>query len=140
LNRSLAILRLALAAVLCAASTGAFAGAIVVGKDSNFQPLTAETAKKMFLGRVPTVGGQEVTVIYQQPGDARTEFETKVMGMTGAELNTYMARLIFTGEAKPPAIAFGDQSVKIKVNSTPGAIGYISDSAVDSTVRVLFTY
>jgi hypothetical protein len=30
--------------------------------------------------------------------------------------------------------------VKAKVASTPGAIGYISDDAVDGTVKVLFDF
>lgn len=116
------------------------AGAIVVAKDSPLPTLTADTARRLFLGRTPSINGVDVTVIYQQASDTRTTFETKVIGKTGAELNTYMARLIFTGEAKPPIEALGDASVKTRVNSTPGAVGYITDNAVDSTVKVLYTY
>ncbi len=116
------------------------AGAIVAAKDSPLVPLNADSARRMFLGRVPSLNGLDITVIYQQPGDTRTTFETKVIGKTGAELNTYMARLIFTGEAKPPVEALGDSSVKTRVNSVPGSVGYISDGAVDGSVKVLYTY
>ena len=34
----------------------------------------------------------------------------------------------------------GDAAVKAKVASTPGAIGYIDDGAVDGTVKVLFKF
>ncbi len=126
--------------LLLLAGTRADAGAIVAAKDSPLPPLTADSARRMFLGRTPSLNGVDVTVIYQQPSETRTEFETKVIGKTGAELNTYMARLIFTGEAKPPIEALGDSSVKTRVNSSVGAVGYISDSAVDGSIKVLYTY
>ena len=132
--------RLASVTLLALVCTRVEAGAIVAAKDSPLPPLNADTARRVFLGRTPTINGVDITVIYQQAGDIRTTFETKVIGKTGAELNTYMARLIFTGEAKPPVETLGDASVKLKVNGTPGAVGYISDGAVDASVKVLYTY
>jgi ABC-type phosphate transport system substrate-binding protein len=129
-----------LAVVAILASPLAHAGAIVVGRSSPINEITPEEARRVFLGRQPSLDGQELTVVFQQPSAIRTEFETRVIGKTGAELNIYMARLIFTGESKPPVETFGDQAVKSKVNGNPGAIGYISDAAIDASVKVLMRY
>lgn len=129
-----------LGALLALGCTTVEAGAIVAARDSPLPALDGESARRLFLGRLPSFSGLDITVIYQQNGGTRTDFETKVIGKTGAELNTYMARLIFTGEAKPPIEVPGDASVKARVNATPGAVGYVSDSAVDGSVKVLYTY
>jgi len=41
---------------------------------------------------------------------------------------------------KAPEELADDAAVKAKVASTPGAIGYISDAAVDSTVKVVMDF
>jgi hypothetical protein len=137
LRRRLALITLLLLSQCCSRAN---AGAIITAKNSLLPPLDAEGARRLFLGRIPSINGVEITVIYQQSGTERSDFETKVIGKTGAELNTYMARLIFTGEAKPPLELPGDLSVKTRVNSTAGAVGYINNSAIDGNVKVLYTY
>jgi ABC-type phosphate transport system substrate-binding protein len=116
------------------------AGAVVVGKDSPLGTMEAEEVKKIFLGREPQLNGQNVTVVYQKESAIRTDFETKVLGKTGADLSGYWSKLIFTGKAQAPDEATGDAGVKAKVASSPGAIGYVSDGAVDASVKVLFKY
>ncbi len=116
------------------------AGTVVAAKDSAFSAVDAEEAKKIFLGREARIAGQSVTVIYQKEGDTRTTFENKVLGKTGADLTAYWSKLIFTGRAQAPVEVSGDGEVKTKVSSTPGAVGYINDAAVDGSVKVLFKY
>lgn len=43
----------------------------------------------------------------------------------------------FSGEAKAPESLSSDEDVLKKVASTPGAIGYVKSSSVNSTVKVL---
>ncbi|MDR3419503.1 MAG: hypothetical protein P4L83_25265 [Nevskia sp.] len=116
------------------------AGAVIVAKDSPLGPMDAEEVKKVFLGREPQLSGQTLTVVYQGEGAPRTDFETKVLGKTGADLSGYWSKLIFTGKAQAPVEAGGDLGVKTKVGSTPGAVGYVTDGAVDASVKVLFKY
>lgn len=116
------------------------AGAVVVGKDSPITAMDADLAKKVFLGREPQVGGQTVTVIYQKDSTIRTDFETKVLGKTGADLAGYWSKLVFTGKAKPPDEVSGDAGVKTRVSGSPDAIGYVSDGGIDASVKVLFKY
>jgi ABC-type phosphate transport system substrate-binding protein len=116
------------------------AGAVVTGSDSPVAKIDAEEAKKLFLGREAMLGGQNVTVIFQREGNTRSDFETKILGKTGADLTAYWAKLVFTGKAQAPVEVGGDNEVKAKVGSTPGAVGYITDGSVDGSVKVLLKY
>jgi ABC-type phosphate transport system substrate-binding protein len=122
-------------------ATANAAGAVVAAKDSGISTIDAEEAKKLFLGREPQINGENVVLIFQRQGaPTRDEFESKVLGRTGAELTAYWSKLIFTGKANAPVEVGGDADVKAKVNNTPGAIGYISDGTVDGSVKVLYKY
>jgi ABC-type phosphate transport system substrate-binding protein len=122
-------------------ATTAYAdGAIVTAKSSSLSAFDAEEAKKLFLGREPQLNGENIVLVFQKQGPTRDEFESKVVQRTGAELTAYWSKLIFTGKANAPIEATGDADVKAKVNGTPGAIGYISDGAVDGSIKVLYKY
>lgn len=137
MNRTIGLLG---AVLLLLLSNGANAGAVVVAKKSPAAPLQAEDAKKLFLGREPALSGQAVVLVYQKDSPATTDFDSKVLGKDASELKSYWSRLIFTGKAKWPLEANGDDDVKSRVNATPGAIGYISDASADDSVKVLLKY
>jgi ABC-type phosphate transport system substrate-binding protein len=132
--------QMGIGALLLAASSAAFAGAVVVAKDSPVGTMDADQVKRVFLGRESTLAGHTAVVVYQKDESVRTDFETKVLGKTGSELSAYWSKQIFTGKAMAPDEVAGDAQVRAKVASTPGAIGYVTDSGVDSTVRVIFKY
>jgi ABC-type phosphate transport system substrate-binding protein len=132
--------QLGIGAILVAASSASFAGAVVVAKDSPVGAIDADQAKRVFLGREASLGGHTAVVVYQKDEAVRTDFENKVLGKTGSELSAYWSKQIFTGKAMAPEEVAGDAQVRAKVASTPGAIGYVTDSGVDSTVKVIFKY
>ena len=126
---------------LALASAGtAQAGAVIVGKDSSFPSLDLDSAKKIFLGREISMNGQNIALVYQGEGATRTDFETKVLGKTGSDLTAYWSKLIFTGKATPPLEAGGDDGVKALVGRINGSVGYVSDGAVDDSVKVLYKF
>ena len=116
------------------------AGSVVVAANSKAEPMDAEAVRRVFLGRENTLAGARALVVYQKDGPVREAFDKTVLGKSGAELTTYWSRLIFTGKAKAPAERSGDAAIKAEVAATPGAIGYISDAAVDATVKVLHKF
>lgn len=131
---------LSLAAVLaCAASGGVEAGKVVVSANSSQGQLDKAAIQAIFLGRVGSVGGQNAVIVFQK-GPTRAPFETGVIGRSGAQLASHWSRLVFTGRAKQPEEVADDTAVKARIASTPGAIGYISDGAVDSSVKVIFDF
>lgn len=124
----------------CLAAGAAQAGAVVVATGSKAGAMNADAVKRVFLGREAAVGGAPVQVVYQKGGATRAAFDKSVLGKAGAELTTYWSRLIFTGKAKAPTEVDGDAAVKAKLASNPGAIGYVSDGAVDGSVKVLYKF
>ncbi len=116
------------------------AGALVAAKDSPIAPFDIEEAQRIFLGHDTAVNGQTITLVFQKDGSTRTTFEDTVVGMSGTKLTSYLFKGIFTGRMKPPAEVDTDTAVKTRVNLTPGAIGYINNDAIDSSVKVLLKY
>jgi len=129
----------AIAALALAASSPAFAGKVVVAANSSQGDLDKAGVQAIFLGRTSSVGGQNAVVVFQK-GAVRAPFEADVVGRSGAQLGSHWSRLVFTGRAKAPDDLADDAAVKARVASTPGAVGYISDVAVDSTVKVVFDF
>jgi len=121
------------------ASAEVHAGAVVVAADSSQAELSSSDAQRLFLGRSPSVGGNPAVVVYQN-GSERSSFENAVLKKSGAELTSYWSKLIFTGKAKAPVEVADDQAVKDYVKANAGAIGYVSDGAVDDSVKVLLKY
>jgi ABC-type phosphate transport system substrate-binding protein len=132
--------RLMLGALALVAAAQANAGAVVVASGSKAGAMDANAVKRVFLGREASVGGAPAQVIYQKGGATRASFDKGVLGKAGAELTTYWSRLIFTGKAKAPVEVGSDAEVKAKLAANPGAIGYVSDGAVDGSVKVLHTF
>lgn len=133
------ILTIAALAVTFAVASPAFAGKVVVAANSAQGNLDKAAVQAIFLGRTAQVGGQPAVVVFQK-GPVRAPFETGVVGRSGAQLASHWSRLVFTGRAKAPEDVADDAAVKAKVASTPGAIGYISDGAVDASVKVVFDF
>ena len=133
------ILTIAALAVTFAVASPAFAGKVVVAANSAQGNLDKAGVQAIFLGRTAQVGGQPAVVVFQR-GPVRAPFEAGVVGRSGAQLASHWSRLVFTGRAKAPEDVADDAAVKAKVASTPGAIGYISDGAVDASVKVVFDF
>lgn len=129
----------AIAALAFAAASPAFAGKVVVAANSSQGNLDKAGVQAIFLGRANSVGGSPAVIVFQK-GPVRAPFESGVVGRAGAQLSSHWSRLVFTGRAKAPEDLADDAAVKAKVASTPGAIGYISDEAVDGTVKVIFDF
>ena len=132
--------RLLLMGSILSASGLAHAGAVVVGPGTEVAQLDQTQIKRIFLGRETTLAGNRLVVVLQKPGPARARFDDSVLGKPGAQLTAYWSKLVFTGKARAPEEVASDAEVKARVVATPGAIGYISDAAVDASVRTVFSF
>lgn len=133
-------LKHAISLALLLACGQAAAGAVVVAAEAPASALSEDQVKRLFLGREQSLAGTPVTLVYQKSGPVRDAFENKILGKSGAELTSYWSKLIFTGRAKAPEEVSHDAAVKAKLATTPGAVGYVDDSAVDASVKVLFRF
>jgi len=112
---------------------------VVVSSKSSVTSLTAEQTAKIFLGKVVTFPNERTAYPIDQPeGSAiRDEFYSKVAHKNSSQLTAYWAKIIFTGEGRPPTLISGDVAVRKAIANNPNAIGYIDKSSVNRSVRVV---
>ena len=130
------LLKAALAAAICAASVPAFAEVVVVVNPKAAEAsMTKDQVAQFFLGK-----SSAMTPI-DQPDDApiRAEFYKKVTDKEASQAKALWSKLVFTGKATMPKEVANSAAVKSAVAANPKAIGYMEKSAVDATVKVVYT-
>jgi ABC-type phosphate transport system substrate-binding protein len=128
-----------LLAVLATAANAHAEVVVIVSAKSHVTSLTAEQTAKIFLGKTSEFpDDSDAFAIDQAVGsDIRNEFYTKVVRKNSSQLAAYWAKIIFTGDGRPPEIVDGNVAVRRAVAKNPNAIGYIDKSAVNRSVRVI---
>ena len=133
--------RMAVLAVLLASSSMVQAGVVVVmSSKSDVDSLSRAQVSQIFLAKTDALpNGRVAKPIDQAEGSAvRNEFYDKVADKNAAQMKAYWSQLTFTGKAQPPRKVSGDAAVKAALAENPAAVGYISDGAVDGSVKVVF--
>lgn len=132
--------KLVLFAVVLMVTASVYAEVVVIVSAQNpVTSLTAAQTTRIFLGKVNTFPDDSAAVpIDQAEGRAiRDEFYSKVVHKSSSQLTAYWAKVIFTGNGRPPEMLEGDVAVRKAVAKNPNAIGYIDKSTVDRSVRVI---
>lgn len=111
----------------------AHAEVVVIAK--NATSLSKEQIADIFLGKNTSLSPIDLP----EASPARDEFYTKVTGKSAAQAKAHWSKLAFTGKGTPPKEASSSADVKKMVASSDNAVGYIEKSAVDGSVKVLYT-
>ncbi|MCG8671054.1 MAG: phosphate ABC transporter substrate-binding protein [Pseudomonadales bacterium] len=112
--------------------------AIIVNPDSGMTKASIADVRQLFLGKRNEIDKQPARALDQMEGSSvREEFYSKVVNKTGAQLNAYWSRLIFTGKGMPPDKVDDDAEVVEAVADEEDLVGYVTLSAVDESVRVI---
>ncbi|WP_198116444.1 hypothetical protein [Massilia rhizosphaerae] len=108
---------------------------VVVSPKAAAAPMTKDQVAQFFLGR-----SSAMTPVDQPEGTpVRAEFYKKVTDKDASQVKSLWSKLVFTGKATMPREAADNAAVKKMVASDPKAIGYIEKSAVDASVKVIYT-
>ncbi len=124
----------------CAASSFAVLPAmaqvvVVVNPKAAESSMTKEQVAQFFLGK-----STSMTPIDQPDGaPIRADFYKKVADKDAAQAKALWSKLVFTGKATMPKEVADSAAVKAAVAANPKAIGYIEKSAVDATVKAVYT-
>jgi len=112
---------------------------VVANKDNQIETLTKKQIIDIYMGRKSTFpNGEVVLPIDQETGSTiRKLFYKNLVNKTLSEINTYWARLLFSGRATPPRPANNGSSVINIIKKNKSAIGYINLEDVTDDVRVL---
>ncbi|MFN3788488.1 hypothetical protein [Massilia sp.] len=133
------IAKLFAAAALVAAGvvpTAAMAEVVVVVNPKAAEAsMTKEQIAQFFLGK-----STAMTPIDQADANpVRAEFYKKVTDKDAAQAKALWSKLVFTGKATMPKEVADNAAVKAAVAANPKAIGYIDKSAVDGSVKVVYS-
>ncbi|MBQ0780051.1 MAG: phosphate ABC transporter substrate-binding protein [Thalassolituus oleivorans] len=115
---------------------------VIVSANNANASIDADTLSRIFLGKTSNFpdGNQAIPVDQTEGAVARESFNEKVLGKNSSQLKAYWSRLIFTGKGTPPKESGSDADVKALVANNPNIIGYIDSSAVDGSVKVVYSF
>jgi len=112
---------------------------VVVNAASGVEQLTREQVINIFLGRyrqLPSgVMAQPIDQPYNQHNKAL--FYKLLVGKELSEINSYWARLVFSGKTKPPQQVTDVSELHELLKNVPGAITYLDIEQVDPQVKVV---
>ncbi|BCY04088.1 hypothetical protein [Stutzerimonas stutzeri] len=122
------------AAVLGLAAMAQAEVAVIVNPAAAKAPSQSDVAN-IFLGKDKSMKGID------QAGwtPAKEAFYAGVTSKNESQLKSYWSGLIFTGKGQPLPSVADDAAVVAKVAAEADAIGYVDASAVNGSVKVLFT-
>lgn len=108
---------------------------VVVNPKAAESSMTKDQVAQFFLGKSTAMSPVD------QPESApiRAEFYKKVTDKEASQVKSLWSKLVFTGKATMPKEAADSAAVKKMVAADPKAIGYIEKSAVDASVKVIYT-
>lgn len=113
--------------------------AVIVQPGSPVKQLSKAEVVNLFLGRQKhlAAGLPALPVDQVSPESTWAEFYRLLVDKELSQINTYWARLHFSGQSRPPRRFQSSEDVLNFVASHPGAIGYVEEGKVDRRVRVV---
>ena len=129
-----------LALAVAALAPLAHADFYLIVQAANPKPaLTPREAVGMFMGRNRAFHSGAVAQVYDLPRDStqRAEFYQRLTGMGPAQINSYWARLMFSGQTMPPYAVQDEAAMVAVVKSNANAIGWVRKEPNDKALRVL---
>lgn len=131
--------RMIAASLACALSAAALPAmaevVVVVNPKAADAALTKDQVAQFFLGKSTAM----TPVDLPESAPARAEFYKKVTDKDPSQVKSLWSKLVFTGKATMPKELGDSAAVKKAVAADPKAIGYIEKSAVDATVKAVYT-
>lgn len=111
---------------------------VIVNARSHIRTLTRDQVIDIFMGRFRQLpSGATALPIDVADTGARQAFYERLVHKNLAEIGSYWARLVFSGEASPPFQAPDTSTALTLVATNPDAIAYCYRSAVTGRVRVV---
>jgi ABC-type phosphate transport system substrate-binding protein len=111
----------------------------VVSAKSTITTLSKSQLADIFLGKVSRLpnGARVVAIDQAEDAPARAEFYLKLADRSAPQMKAYWSKIRFTGRGQPPEEVHSSADMKKRIAADPAAIGYIEESLVDDSVRVV---
>lgn len=134
-NRMLGIM---LVCALCIVSRGQSQISIIVGKSVR-HTVDVLQMRQMFSGaKLTWTNGEKVVIADQSDAAIGKKFYALFTGKTISQVRLEWMKLVLSGQASAPTKCMNDAAVKTYVRENPNAVGFISSSSVDESVKELY--
>jgi hypothetical protein len=112
---------------------------LVVQSANPQQSLTHKEAVDLFMGRNRAFRNGDLALVFDLPRDSaqRADFYQRLTGMGPAQVNSYWARLMFSGQTMPPHSVADEAAMIETVKRNPSAIGWVRKEPANKQLRVL---
>ena len=113
---------------------------VVAHPKSGIEHLTRDDVMNIYLGRYRRLPAEQTAEPVDMQGDSeiKARFYRSLVGKSLAEINSYWARLVFSGKTRPPiALASAEEAIQF-VARYPGALAYVERRRVDRRVVIVF--
>lgn len=133
--KKLALLCLALAMPVSAAN-------VVIVNANNASATDMDTVKRIYLGKLKAFpdGSKALPLTYDQGDGTRETFNTTVLGKSESQYSAFWSKLVFTGRGTPPETVTSQAEMVKLVGTNPNTIGFVDESQVNDTVKVVGTF
>lgn len=131
-------LKTIVAALLLMSAHAAAEMAVVVSENAPITALSSRDIAGIFLAKTKYFpDGSRAVPMEMEEDHLKSDFYKFLAGKTPAEVNAYWATLVFTGKGKPPKGFNSRDEYLRQLEDLPGAIGYLPEDEVPSTMRVV---
>lgn len=111
---------------------------VVVNAASGIEQLTREQVINIFLGRYRQLPSGVIAQPIDQPEQPnKALFYKLLVGKELSEINSYWARLVFSGKTRPPQQVNNINELYELIKNIPGAITYLNTEQIDPQVKVV---
>jgi ABC-type phosphate transport system substrate-binding protein len=112
---------------------------VIVNPASGVDRLTRDEVIDIFLGRYRKLpsGAVALPIDVSEAGSERAQFYQSLVKKSPAEMSSYWARLVFSGQTSPPFQVPDVKTALQLVESNPNAIAYVSRALVSTKVKVV---
>lgn len=111
---------------------------VVANKNNPLAALNKQQIIDIFMGRTKFYSSGDRIVLLDQEitSSARKSFYQNLVNKTLNEINSYRARLLFSGRFALPKEVSDDEMIK-RLEKDPNAIGYIDADKINDSLKVL---
>lgn len=113
---------------------------VVVNKDNPVDALSKTQVIDIFMGRYITFPDGNPVKPFDLGAelDVKRKFYQRLVNKDLAKINSYWARLLFSGRASPPESVDSMKLLLARVSDTKGALAYLPEASVDESVKVVY--
>jgi ABC-type phosphate transport system substrate-binding protein len=139
MQRIILILILAAFAIRTATASEPTSIVVIVNPTSGVDQLTRSEVIDIFLGRYRKLpsGRAALPIDVAESSSERARFYQMLVKKSPADMSSYWARLVFSGQTSPPFQVLDSKTAIELVQNNPNAIAYVDSASVGTGVKVV---